>query len=68
MTSPHRYGPHQPENAPNAVTVLSGGRRQGTPIRTEVAPMPPELVRQREWLNQHAHFAAILRWVVARDE
>ena len=63
MTSPHRYGPHQPELAPNAVTVLTGGRSQGAPIRTEVRPLPLELVRQRETINQLAHFGALLRTV-----
>ena len=66
MTQPHPYGPHRPEDAPNAVTVLTGGRRQGTPIRSEVVPMPAALVRQREWINENAHFAALLYWVVDR--
>lgn len=58
MTAAHRYGPHQPEEAPNAVTVLSGGASQGRPIVSEVRALPPELRRQREQMNQLAHEAA----------
>lgn len=63
--SSHRYGPHRPEDAPNAVTVLAGGTRSRTQVRTEVHPIPLELVRQRYWLNTLAHYGAILAGVLA---
>lgn len=58
MPSPHPYGPHRPEDAPNAVSVLSGGASQGRPVITEVRQLPAALVRQREQLNTLAHEAA----------
>lgn len=70
MTAPHRYGPHQPEAAPNAVTVLtpaghSCGREQGHAPgcvvtrwpEPEVRQLPAALARQRERINQLAHEA-----------
>lgn len=54
MPSPHQYGPHQPESAPNAVTVLSGGTSTATPIREEVLPLPAQLVAQRARANELA--------------
>lgn len=62
MPSPHRYGPHRPEDAPNAVTILSGGTTSRTPVRREVVPMPPALVRQRAQVNARAQLAALQRW------
>jgi hypothetical protein len=60
MTSPHPYGPHRPEDAPNAVTVLGPGLNQGSTSypMPEVRPLPAALVRQRERINQLAHEAA----------
>jgi hypothetical protein len=55
MPTPHPYGPHQPEHAPNAVTILTGGTWHSQPIRTEVRPLPRELVRQREFRDELAH-------------
>lgn len=56
MTSPHRYGPHRPEDAPNAVTVLTPSPRHGgsaAPLEV-VRALPAELVAQRAQLNELA--------------
>jgi hypothetical protein len=68
VTSSHRYGPHREEDAPNAVTVYGPGTTQGgQPYpAAEVRPIPDALRRQREWINQNAHFAALLEGGGAR--
>lgn len=56
MTARHRYGPHQPEAAPNSVTVLSPSRRfggSGSP-QPEVRAIPAGLVKQRADMNELA--------------
>lgn len=45
------YGPHDPSTAPDSVTVGRPGRYQGS----EVVPIHPALVRQRQQLNTRAH-------------
>lgn len=50
MTSTHPYGPHRPEDAPNAVTVLGSGMWPAP----EVRPIPSALVRQRARVNELA--------------
>lgn len=50
-----KYGPHDPDTAPDTVAVLQAGRWFRVPFpRTVVVPRPPELVRQREQLNNLA--------------
>ena len=44
------YGPHDPNTAPQTVTVWGDGQWP----REEEAPIPAELTRQREQLNTHA--------------
>lgn len=47
-----RYGPHRPEDAPDAVTV---GRDGSWPQpREEVVPLHPAVVAQRARINQLA--------------
>lgn len=52
MTSPHPYGPHRDEDAPNAVVVL---QRVGGWWQEVVQMIPPELQRQRAERNRIAH-------------
>ena len=47
----HRYGPHQPEHAPDTVAIYPPGRYPSI-TTTE---LPPALVRQRQQLNELAH-------------
>jgi hypothetical protein len=49
--SPHQYGPHDPTQGPDSITVGRPGRYQGR----EVVPIHPAIVRQREAINTHAH-------------
>lgn len=54
MSAP-KYGPHDPDTAPDTVAVLQAGRwfRVSHP-RTIVEPRPPALIRQRQQLNTRA--------------
>lgn len=48
----HNYGPHRPEDAPSTLEV-----HQGHDV-LEV-PRHPALIRQREQINQRAHWRAL---------
>lgn len=46
-----RYGPHDPATSPDAITVGRPGAYQGS----EVVPLHPALIRQRQVISDHAH-------------